>query len=318
MKIQDSIMINNLIIGVTTIAFSKNQKLVGQLTKMGFKKVITNSKGIRLTQAELILFLSECDIAIVGLDKIDKYVLSQLPKLKVISKYGVGLDNINFKDCDNFSTQVLYSKGVNKRSVSEMTLGFMLSLSRNLYKSSNLIKNGIWKKDGGMQLSEKKIGVIGIGNIGKDLISLLKPFNCEILVNDIIDQKEYYDKYNLREVTKDYIFKNADFITFHTPLNDSTKNILNKKSLSIMKPSTFVINTARAGIINQNDLKWALKNEIIAGAAIDVYDIEPVQDKDLTMISSLINTPHIGGNAIEAVEAMGQSAINNIVKHFNS
>ena len=107
-------------------------------------------------------------------------------------------------------------------------------------------------------------------------------------------------------------------LSFHTPLNDSTKNILNKKSLSIMKPSSFVINTARAGIINQNDLKWALKNEIIAGAAIDVYDIEPVQDKDLTMISSLINTPHIGGNAIEAVEAMGQSAINNIVNHFNS
>ena len=318
MKTQDFIKLNSLTVGVTTVAFSKNKTLVDQLNNMGFKKVLINTRGLRFSKAQLILFLSQCDVAIVGLDKIDKFVLSQSPKLKVISKYGVGLDNINFEDCKKYNIDVLHSQGVNKRSVSEMTIGFMLSLSRNLYKSSNLVKNGIWKKDGGIQLSEKKVGVIGIGNIGKDLISLLKPFNCEILVNDIVDQKEYYDKYSLREVTKDYIFKNADFITFHTPLNDSTKNILNKKSLSIMKPSSFVINTARSGIINQNDLKWALINETIAGAAIDVYDMEPVRDKELIRLPNLINTPHTGGNSLEAVEAMGQSAINNILNHFKS
>ena len=310
-------MTNNLIIGVTTIAFSKNQKLVGQLTKMGFKKIIINSKGIRLTQAELILFLSECDVAIVGLDKIDKYVLSQLPKLKAISKYGVGLNNINFEDCKKYNVDVLHTQGVNKRSVSEMTFGFMLGLARNLFVSSNLLKKGTWKKDGGIQLSGKKIGIIGVGNIGKDLISLLKPFNCEILVNDIVDQKKYYKENKLLEVSKEFIFKNADFITVHVPLDNTTKNIINKKSLSTMKSSSFVINTARAGIINQEDLKWALQNEIIAGAAIDVYDNEPPVDDDLLLFPNLINTPHIGGNSKEAVEAMGISAINNILNWIN-
>ena len=284
---------------------------------MGFKEVLINEKGKRFTKDELILFLSKCDIAIVGLDKIDKSVLSKTTKLKSISKYGVGLDNINFEDCETYNIKVLYSPGVNKRSVSEMVLGFMLGLARNLFITSNLLKNGTWKKDGGIELSGKKIGIIGVGNIGKDLISLLKPFNCEILVNDIVDQKKYYEENNLFEVSKEFIFKNSDFITVHVPLDNSTENIINKKSLSTMKPSSFVINTARAGIINQEDLKWALQNEIIAGAAIDVYENEPPLDNDLLLLSNLINTPHIGGNSKEAVEAMGTSAINNILNWIN-
>tara|TARA_B110000240_G_C13407246_1_gene413636 strand:- start:128 stop:1090 length:963 start_codon:yes stop_codon:yes gene_type:complete len=317
MKIQDFTVINDLVVGVTTVAFSKNKTLVAQLQNTGFKKVLINVDGKRFTNEELILFLSLCDVAIVGLDKIDKSVLSKSPKLRAVSKYGVGLDNINFKDCKKYNVDVLHTQGVNKRSVSEMTLGFMLSLSRNLFLTSNLLKNGTWKKDGGMQLSGKKIGIFGVGNIGKDLISLLKPFNCEILVNDIVDQKKYYEENKLLEVSKEFIFKNADFITVHVPLDNTTENIINKKSLSTMKSSSFVINTARAGIINQEDLKWALKNQIIAGAAIDVYDNEPPLDKELILLPNLINTPHIGGNSKEAVEAMGISSINNISNWIN-
>ena len=317
MKIQDFTMINNLTVGVTTVAFSKNDTLIAQLKKTGFKEVFINEKGKRFTKDELISFLSKCDIAIIGLDKIDKSVLSKTTKLKSISKYGVGLDNINFEDCKTYNIKVLYSKGVNKRSVSEMAFGFMLGLARNLFLTSNLLKNGTWKKEGGIQLSGKKIGIIGVGNIGKDLITLLKPFNCEILVNDIVDQKKYYKENNLFEVSKEFIFKNSDFITVHVPLDNSTENIINKKSLSTMKPSSFVINTARAGIINQEDLKWALQNEIIAGAAIDVYENEPPLDNDLLLLPNLINTPHIGGNSKEAVEAMGNSAINNILSWIN-
>ena len=317
MKIQDFTMINNLVVGVTTVAFSKNETLIAQLQNIGFKKVLTNVNGKRFTKSELISILSKCDVAIVGLDEIDKSVLSQTTKLKAISKYGVGLNNINFEDCKKHNVDVLHTQGINKRSVSEMTLGFMLSLSRNLFISSNLLKNDIWKKDGGTQLSGKKIGVIGVGNIGKDLISLLKPFNCEILVNDIVKQEKYYRDNNLMEVSKEYILNNADFITLHTPLDISTKDIINKKSLSMMKPSSFVINTARAGVINQEDLKWALKNKIIAGAAVDVYEKEPPEDKELILLPNLINTPHIGGNSKEAVKAMGVSAINNILNWIN-
>ena len=106
MKIQDFTVINNLVVGVTTVAFSKNETLITQLQNIGFKKVITNVNGKRFTKEELILFLSQCDVAIVGLDKIDESVLSQSPKLKAISKYGVGLDNINFEDCKKYNVDI--------------------------------------------------------------------------------------------------------------------------------------------------------------------------------------------------------------------
>lgn len=306
-------MINDLSIGITTVAFSKNKSLVNKVKNLGFKNVYTNKEFKRFTKDELIKFLSKCDIAIVGLDKIDEEILSHNPKLKAISKYGVGLDNIDFNACKKYNIEILHTQGVNKRSVSELTLGCILSLLRNIYVSSNLLKSNIWEKNGGVQLTNKTIGIIGIGNIGKDLIQLLQAFNCKILVNDIIEQKEYYEKYNLFETTKEDIYKSADIITIHTPLNDSTKYMINKKSLSIMKSNAVVINTARGGIINQEDLKWALKNNIIAGAAIDAYEMEPPEDLEFLGLPNLINTPHIGGNAMEAVQAMGESAIENIL-----
>lgn len=314
MKIQDFTVISNITIGVTTVAFSKDKELVDELRNIGLKKVLVNEPKKRFTQDELVEFLSYCDIAIVGLDKITDEVLSKVPNLKAISKYGVGLDNIDFDACKKHNVEVLHTQGVNKRSVSELALGCMLSLSRNIYVTSNDLKNGNWNKSGGTQISGKTVGIIGVGHIGKDMVELLKPFGCKILVNDIIDQSEYYKANNLTETTKDDIYKNADIITIHTPLTSELKYVLNKKSFSMMKPNAIVVNTARGGLINQDDLKWALKNKIIAGAAIDAYEVEPPEDNELISLPNLITTPHIGGNASEAVKAMGLAAIHNAVQ----
>jgi len=314
MKIQDFIVISNLTIGVTTVAFSKDKELVSHLKNMGFKKVLFNEPKRRFTQEELIDFLSQCDVAIVGLDKITEEVLSKVPNLKAISKYGVGLDNIDFKACQKYGVEVLHTPGVNKRSVSEQALACMLMLSRNLYVTANDLKNGVWNKSGGTQLSNKTVGIIGVGNIGKDLIELLKPFHCKILVNDILDQSQYYNEHNLYEVSKEELFREADIISLHTPLTDELRYIINKDSLALMKPSTIIINTARGGLVNQDDLKEALVSGIIGGAAVDAYEMEPPTDKEFLSIPNLIATPHIGGNAKEAVDAMGEAAIENIVK----
>jgi len=298
-------------IAVTSPSFSKNKILQEELKKV-FANVKLNIDGIRFSKKEVIEYLKDCDGAIVGLEKIDREVLENLPNLKYISKYGVGLNNIDLDECKKRGIKIGWRGGVNRLSVAEMTLGFMLMLSRNLYITSNQLKNGIWNKNGGFQLSEKTIGIIGVGFIGKELIRLLKPFNCKILVNDIINQDKYYKENNLIETSKEEIYKNADFITIHTPLTDKTKNMITLKELSLMKKTAFLINTARGGIVNEKDLKYALMNNIIAGAAIDVYEIEPPTDEELLKLPNLICTPHIGGNAKEAVLAMGRSAINNL------
>jgi len=210
-----------------------------------------------------------------------------------------------------------WTGGVNKLSVAEMTLGFMLMSTRNLYATSNELKNSIWNKSGGFQLSGKNVGIIGLGYIGKELVRLLKPFGCKILVNDIINQDKYYKENNLKETSKEQIFKTSDIVTIHTPYNHTTNNMINIEVLKSMRNSAYIINTSRGGIVNEADLKHALQNNIILGAAIDVYLEEPPTDQEFLKLPNLICTPHIGGNAKEAVEAMGISAIEHLKQYYN-
>jgi len=299
-------------IKVTNAAFSKNKNLVSIL-KNEFPDTEINELGIRLESEALIKFISDADAIIVGLEIINSKILDRVPNLKFISKFGVGLDNIDIDECNNRNIRIGWIGGVNKRSVAEMTLGFMISLIRNLHLTSFQLKSeNIWNKNGGMQLSEKTIGIIGIGNIGKEVIKLLKPFNCKILVNDISEINDFVREHNLNHVTKEELYKESDIITLHLPLNDTSINLINKNVFSQMKKHSYIINTSRGGIINESDLKFALKNNIIAGAAIDVYVNEPPLDLELISFHNLICTPHIGGNAIEAVMSMGISAINHL------
>ena len=302
-------------IAVTTVAFSKNEYLRKKLNSP-FRYIRFNDSLKRLKRDELKCFLKDAEGVIVGLDEIDEDILKEVKNLKVISKYGVGLNNVDFNATSKYGVNVVYSQGVNKRSVSELALGNILSLMRNSYVTSNKLKMQEWDKNGGVQLSGKNVGIIGVGNIGKDLISLLKPFGCVVYVNDIIQQDEYYKRNNLIKATKEEIYRKCDVVTIHTPSNDLTRGMINKNVFAMMKKEAYFINTARGDIVVQEDLKWALKEKIIAGAAIDVYDQEPPKDYEFISLPNLICTPHIGGNAKEAVLAMGESAIENLVNYF--
>ena len=301
---------------VTSPSFSSNNTLQQEIYKY-FPNAKLNLDGKRFNKKELIEYIKDSEAVIVGLEPIDEEVLNESKNLKVVAKYGVGLNNIDLEACKKRDITIGWTGGVNKLSVAEMTLGYMLMLCRNLFITSNELKNGIWNKSGGFQLSEKRIGIIGVGYIGKELIRLLKPFNCEILVNDIINQEQYYKENNLKEVSKEEIFKTCDIVTIHTPFDSTTDNLINKKVFETMKNRSFIINSARGGIINEDDLKYALLNNIIAGAAVDAYVEEPPTDKELLSLPNLICTPHIGGNSKEAVEAMGLSAINHLKEFYN-
>jgi len=303
-------------IAVTSKAFSKNQVLINKLKEIT-PNIKLNLTGKKLEEKELIEFLKNSDGVIVALEEINQKVIDSLPNLKIVSKFGVGLDNIDIEYCKSKNIHFGWTAGINSFSVAEQTLGFMLMLIRNLYFTSNRLSKGIWDKRGGFSLYEKTIGIIGVGHIGKELIKLLKPFNCKIFVNDIIEQNKFYQDNNLIPVSKEELFKQSDIVTIHTPLTNDTKNLINKNSLKMMKKNSFVINTSRGDIINLTDLKQALLNETIAGAAIDVYDQEPPKDLELLELENLICTPHIGGNSNEATLAMGRSAIKHIKDFYD-
>jgi len=301
---------------VTAQSFSRDAFLRALLEEK-FPSSVFNERRTAHTAETLQIALVDADAAIVGRDRIDESILSECNRLQVIAKYGVGLDNIDRKACSMNNVRVMWTPGVNRLSVAEQTLGFMLALRRNLFRSSVHLREGEWWKHGGGQLTATTVGIIGVGSIGKELVRLLKPFNCRILVNDIFDQTEYYKEHQLIESDKDQLLTESDIVTIHTPLDDSTRHLINRTTLRTMKNSAVLINTARGGIVNEQALKEALANGVIAGAALDVYEKEPLTDGELYRLPNMICTPHIGGNSIEAVRAMGAAAIANLELHFN-
>ena len=301
---------------VCNISFSKNSILVNKIKKY-FKDVNFNFNGVRLDGEELIDFCKDADAIIVGVEKINSSILKRLPNLKYIAKYGVGIDNIDIDSCKERGVLIGWTGGVNKRSVAELTLGYMLILMRNIFSSYSDLKKLRWIKDGGNSLYNKKIGIIGMGNIGQDLIKLLSAFDCEILANDISENPSLSKKLNFKYVTKEFLYRNSDIVTLHVPLTSSTKKMINTKVFNKMKNSSILINTSRGGVVCEKDLIDALKNKKIHSAALDVFQYEPLKNKELVRISNIICTPHIAGNSKEAVIEMGNSAITHLINFKN-
>lgn len=295
-------------IKVTSPSFSKN-KLLAKKLRTYFPESELNVEGIHFNEEHLIEYLSNADGAIIGLEQINENVLKNCPKLAFISKYGVGLDNIDQAACCNHNVKLGWTGGVNRRSAAELTLGLMIGLFRNIFATYVQLRDGEWRKEGGFQLSGKTVGIIGVGNVGKEVARLLEPFHCKILGNDILDLKNYYRENGLIEATKEEIYEHADIIALHVPLTDQTHHLINSSTLHKMRPEAMLINVSRGEVVNQEDLKIALQEKIIAAAALDVYESEPPTDMDFLRLPNLVCTPHIGGNAEEGILAMGQSAI---------
>jgi len=287
-----------------------------EITK-AFPKTVFNEKRLLYDENKLIEYFRDADGVVVGLEPITDDILLACPSLKIISKYGVGLDNLDLDACKRRKIKVGWTGGLNKRGVAEMTLCFMIGLSRNiLFSERGLRQASDWSKIGGCDLSGQTIGIIGVGNIGKEVIKLLQPLGCKILVNDIYDQSKYYHAAGVQETSKEMIFNAADIISVHTTLDDSTRQMINADTFAKMKKRSYLINVARGGIVDQQALKTALIEEKIAGAAIDVFDVEPSSDQEFLTLPNIYCTPHIAGSSEESVLAMGRSAIGHLVDYF--
>jgi len=304
-------------IAVCSRSFSRNEILCSEL-KDKYKNVKFNSQGLSLNGESLIEFLKGATHTISALEKIDDDVLSNLPELEVISKYGVGLDMINMHAMKKYNIKLGWTGGVNRRSVSELVISFAINLLRNVSESHRGVLKGDWSPYVGGQLTGRTVGIIGCGNVGKDLVKVLQPFGCKILVNDIKNYEDFYQKYNIKSVEKEELLSNSDIVTLHTPLDDSTQNMLSAERMSLMKKDAILINTARGNLINEEKLKQMLLNGKLAGAALDVFAIEPPEDMELLKLSNFIVTPHIGGSSKEAILAMGRAAIDGIEINYDA
>ncbi|MBX7148120.1 phosphoglycerate dehydrogenase [bacterium] len=308
-------------VAVCSRSFSNNPVLRAELLAH-YPEAKFNDAGLSLNGDSLVEFLKGYEKAITALETIDESVLSRLPELKVISKYGVGLDMIDMKAMKAHGKSLGWIGGVNKRSVSELVIAFAIMMLRHLPLAHQEVLNGTWRQHIGGQLTGKKVGIIGCGHIGKDLVYLLKPFNCEILVYDIRDYADFYKEHGIKKVDLKFLLSSADIVTLHVPLDETTRGMLDKQHLSLMKPEAILINAARGGLVDEVFLKEMLTKKKMAAAAFDVFHIEPPQDQELLKLPNFFATPHLGGSAWEAILAMGRAAIeglnNNAVPDLHS
>ena len=298
-------------VAVCSRSFSRNPTLRSALLER-YKNVKFNDSGKQLEGAELVKFLKGSEKAITALEKITDDVLSQLPELKVIGKYGVGIDMIDIDAMRRHGKRLGWVKGVNRRSVSEMVVSLAISMLRYFPSANKEVVSGGWKSYVGRLLSGSVVGIIGCGYIGKDLIQLLKPWGCRFLVFDIIHDPSFYDLYDVTPVNLSELLRNSDIVTVHVPLDASTRNMLSAEKLHLMKPSAILINAARGGLVDEIELKAMLTSGQLMAAAFDVFQEEPPKDVELLRLPNFFATPHIGGSAEEAILAMGYAAIDSL------
>ena len=298
-------------IAVCSRSFSKNKVLREKLLSR-YANVTFNDRGLKLAGTSLVDFLSGHNKAITALETIDEFVLSQLPELQVIGKYGVGLDMIDLDAMRRYGKKLGWTSGVNRRSVSELALCFAIMMLRKITISNREMISGSWQQHTGAMLTGRTVGIIGCGHIGKDLVGLLRPFECPIIVTDIINYADFYSEHSIIPHSLDDLLRKADIVTLHIPLNSSTNGLISASRLALMKSEAILINVARGGLVDELALKNALKNGHLGAAAFDVFSDEPPTDNELLNLPNFISTPHIGGSTEEAIVAMGMAAIHGL------
>ena len=303
------------LVAVTSRSFSTNQFLVKKL-KESYPNVSLNLTGKTLKENELVKFLATADKAIVGIEIIDKDILDQLPKLKLISKYGVGLNNLDLDECKKRNIQIKFQPGSNKQSVAEFTLLLMLNSLRQVHNNKTEIIEGNWTQAKGQELKGKKIGIIGFGNIGSCLVSLLKPFGNKIL---FFDERKFssaeIDKFNdknLKQASISEVLSTSDIVSIHIPLSSGTKNMINKDAFKQMKESIILINTSRGGIVDEVELYKFLKNNNLAFASFDVFEHEPAFKSPLLKLDNFFASSHRASLTEQGIQSMGIAAINGL------
>lgn len=271
-----------------------------------------------ITPQELLVAIGAYDALIVrSRTKVTKEVIAKAQSLKVIGRAGVGVDNIDSEAANAAGIKVLNTPDALTNAVAEFTIGLMIDLARRIPAADSSMKQGRWEKSKihGVELKGRTYGTIGIGRIGQRVAELANAFGMSIMANDVIPiPDQLIKRLGIKVSTQEEIFKTADYVDLHVPLTTETRNLANYSKLKLMKPNAFLINTSRGGVVSETDLLRALDDKIIAGAALDVFEIEPPDKQMLLKHTNLIATPHIAGQTAESQAKAGTQIVELVLK----
>lgn len=255
-------------------------------------------------------------IVVTAMFPATRKIIMSADRLKMIAIRSAGFEGSDLQAATEKGVVVTCNPGANANSVADMTIGLMLAVSRQIVKKDREMRQGLYRRGGGEDLFRKTVGIIGLGNIGKRVTMRLQGFEAKIIANDIVDYPEFKEKYGIPYCSKEELLEKADFVTLHVPLNESTRLMIGEERLKRMKPTAFLINTARGEVVDEQALYKALTKGWIAGAALDVFHEEPPKFRALIELENVVCTPHSAGLGREAAYAMAMETVKKIINFF--
>jgi D-3-phosphoglycerate dehydrogenase len=300
---------------VTARSFRKMEGDHWRVLKDAGYEIVTPEQDQPLKEAEMIPLIGEVDAALVGNDAVTEKVIAAATHLKVVSKHGVGVDNVDVPAATRAGVIVTNTPGANQVAVAEMTIALILGLTRKLAYHDTVVKSGGWNRIIGTELAGKTVGLVGLGRIGKEVVLRLKGFQVKFLAYDIFQDKVFAADHDVVYVALDELLAKSDVVTLHAVLTADTQFLISDKELSRMKPGAYLVNTARGGLVDEQALARALKENRLAGAGLDVFADEPPKNSPLLQLGDkVLLAPHLGAQTTETVLRMGRMAAENIVQ----
>ena len=269
-----------------------------------------------LSQSRMLELVGDIDALLCGDDEITADVIDKaLPRLKVVSKYGIGLDKIDTEHLANQKIPLTFCPGVNHTTVAEHTFALMLGLFRHLVMEANHVSSGDWVRLTGNEIMGKSLAIVGLGRIGKEVAIRARAFGMEVIGFDLYWDNEFAEKYQIKRCgSAEEAMKQADVISLHVNLSDETRNLVNEQSILEMRKGVVILNCARGEIVHTSDMVKALNSGLVGGYGTDVLDVEPPpSNHPLLRAPNTLITPHIGSRTYESVERQATMAAQNLI-----
>lgn len=300
---------------VSARSFRKMQGEHWRVLQEAGYEIVTPEQDQPLKEAEMISIIGDVDAALVGNDAVTERVIAAAPRLKVVSKHGVGVDNVDVPAATRAGVIVTNTPGANQVAVAEMAVALIMALTRKLAYHDTLVKSGGWSRIIGTEIAGKTVGLVGLGRIGKEVVLRLEGFQVKFLAYDVYQDKTFAAEHAVRFVTLDELLAGSDIVTLHAVLTADTQSLIGEKELALMKPGAYLVNTARGGLIDEQALYRALSENRLAGAGLDVFADEPPTNSPLLKLGDkVLLAPHLGAQTTETVMRMGRMAAENIVQ----
>ena len=301
---------------VTPRSYGKADDTVYDILRDNDIQIVPNTTGGILKKNEMMELIKDCDGVILGVDPMDADIINAGKKLKVISKYGVGIDNIDMETAKQNHIQVMRTIGANSAAVADYAMSLVLALMRKVVVIDKNCRNKNWGKIETMEVTGKTIGLLGFGAIGKLVAQRAQGFSMKVMAYDVFWDAEYAKTNDIEYATPEQIYENADIISIHLPLLPETKHMIGAKELSMMKPSAVLVNTARGGIIQEDALIQALLKKEIYGAGIDAFESEPPTDSRWFDMDNVVLGSHCAASTDGASINMSRSATKNLISQL--